>query len=285
MKINNKSVKLVYNLLKKRNTNIIGQRSEFDIFVSKIFQSMLISGFDITTLFLGNLAFNLHKNDQNIDSIINKIINDIRFTYFVNFSRTHYSYSCDCDAGVYDCNNCTSGLIECPDCNETDDQGECPLCGGDGNIKCSECGGTGELLCPNCENGNVDTEPYVDIYVYAAYSLNNEVNNYIRKKLEKNEHIPYHEIMENDDIKFFNVKSYCLSIVINDYSDTEYNTICYMIDEKYHNGTFVLKQFDSSDVKLTADRRFSKILNIKLRDPIIIENEILNVFSDESIEN
>ena len=74
MKINNKSVKIVYNILKKRNDKLTELGSEFDIFGSKIFRSTLISGFDLTTLFLGNLVFNLHKNDQYIDSVINRII-------------------------------------------------------------------------------------------------------------------------------------------------------------------------------------------------------------------
>jgi len=209
MKINNKSVKVVYNLLKKRNYKLIGLGSEFDIFGSKIFQSMLRSGFDTTTLFLGNLVFNHHKNDPYLDSIINRIIN---------------------------------------------------------------------------EGGRIDGEPYVDIHVYAAYSLNNDVNNYIRKKLEKNEHIPFSELRENDDIKFFCGKNYCLSIVVEDYGDYVNNTICLSIDEKYHNKTFVLKQFDSSDVKLRADDRYNKFLNIRLYDPDFIEDEIYKLFRDESIE-
>jgi hypothetical protein len=284
MKINNKSVKVVYNLLKKRNYKLIGLGSEFDIFGSKIFQSMLRSGFDTTTLFLGNLVFNHHKNDPYLDSIINRIIKDIRFTYFVSFSQTNYSYSCSCNKGFYDCDNCSYGLIECPYCSEIEDGEVCPGCSGEGHIECSECEGLGEISCPDCEGGRIDGEPYVDIHVYAAYSLNNDVNNYIRKKLEKNEHIPFSELRENDDIKFFCGKNYCLSIVVEDYGDYVNNTICLSIDEKYHNKTFVLKQFDSSDVKLRADDRYNKFLNIRLYDPDFIEDEIYKLFRDESIE-
>jgi hypothetical protein len=119
-----------------------------------------------------------------------KMLNEISFALvFHHEGNYHKEYCGSCGGeGDIDCNECSSGLVTCENCDGSGveecaecggngavtEDGEtftCPDCGGEGKVECGECSGEGEVECGQCSygrlncnecegNGEVDTDEF-----------------------------------------------------------------------------------------------------------------------------
>lgn len=233
--------------------------ARFSLPISSALSKIIANNFNPKIVLLIDILSGKLNDSESPDVTLKRILNDLKIFLVVHIGdKSDYVY-CYCDSGTYSCDECEIGQVTCDNCDgagsligDDDEEHECEVCNGTGEVTCRYCGGEGFYECSECNgSGYYDEGPYANITPRCYYTLDREaIDIYSDLALDiydvDSKPTNAGNIYAKDSHYFELIESFEVNSEI--FGE---GVINFEIKNEYYNGSYVLGVFDLFDPRIT----------------------------------